>query len=167
ARLGMELRIAGDFDVEVIAGSFADESHQLAREAKLSRARGARRQVPAQGDDVIDAFRLVQLERRGDVGARRADAGDMRRRAVAGGLDFKDGLQRALPRGAARAVGARKEARFQLRELPPGRAQLFHSPRRLRRKKLDAESARVFFLRLQELRRKGARTGGYGRGLAR
>src|SRR5207245_10537259 len=79
ARLGMELRIAGDFDVEMIAGSFAYEGHQLARVAKLSRAGGARRQVPAQGDDVSDALGLVQLERRGDVGARRADAGDMGR----------------------------------------------------------------------------------------
>src|SRR5439155_15741477 len=98
ARLGMELRIAGDFDVEVIAGSLADESYQLARVAELTRAGGAGRQVPAQGDDVADAFRLVQLEGRGDVGARCADAGDMRRRAVSGGLDFEDGLQRAVPR---------------------------------------------------------------------
>src|SRR5437867_7846270 len=73
ARLGMELRIAGDFDVEMIAGSFAYEGHQLARVAKLSRARGARRQVPAQGDDVSDALGLVKLERGGDVGARCAD----------------------------------------------------------------------------------------------
>src|SRR5207244_7119815 len=126
ARLGMELRIAGDFDLEVIAGSFADESHQLAREAKLSRARGARRQVPAQGDDVTDALGLVQLERRGDVGARAAYAGDVGRRTVSGRLDFKDGLQRAVPRGAARAISAGEKAGLQLRELLPGRAQLFH-----------------------------------------
>src|SRR5439155_14865827 len=147
-RLGMELRIAGDFDMEVIAGSFADESHQLARVAKISRAGGARRQVPAQGDDVSDAFRLVQLERRSDVGARRADAGDMGRRAVSGGLDFKDGLQRAVPRGAARAISAREEAGLQLRELFPRRAQLLHPFRGFRREELEAEAARVSFLGL-------------------
>src|SRR5260221_5797311 len=133
ARLRVEFGVAGDFDVEVIAGPFADESHQLARVAKLPGARGARRQVPAQGDDVIDAFRLVQLERGGDVAASRADAGDMGGRAVAGGLDLKDGLQGAVPRRAARTVSAGEEARFQLRELLPGYAQLVHPLRRFRR----------------------------------
>src|SRR5258706_274504 len=147
ARLRVEFGVAGDFDVEVIAGPFADESHQLAGVAKLSGARGARRQVPAQGDDVIDAFRLVQLERRGDVGARRADAGDMGRRAIAGGLDFQDGLQRAVARGAARAVSAGEKPRFQLRELLPACAQLLHAFRGLRREELETEGARVLFLR--------------------
>src|SRR4029077_299233 len=106
--------------------------------------------------DVIDSFRLVQLERRGDVGARCADAGNMGRSAVSGSLDFKDGLERAVARGAACAVGAREKPRLQLRELPPGCAQLFHSLRRLRRKELEAERARMFFLRLHvSARRRG------------
>src|SRR6266581_3341061 len=166
ARLGMELRVAGDFDVEVVARPLADERHQVARVAKLAGARGARRQVSAQGDDVIDALRLVQLERSGDVGARGADAGDMGRRLVARGLDLQDGLKRAVPGGAARAVGAREEPGLQLRELLPGRAQPLHPFRGLRREKLEAEGARMFFLRFQEFRPERARTGGSGRGRA-
>src|SRR6267154_3019133 len=42
ARLRVEFGVAGDFYMEVIAGPFADESHQLAGVAKLSGARGAR-----------------------------------------------------------------------------------------------------------------------------
>src|SRR5713101_8310504 len=146
----MELRIAGDFDVEVIAGLLPDKRHQLARVAELPGARGARRQVPAQGDDMIDAFRPVQLKRRGDIGARRAYAGDMGRRLVARGLDFEDRFQGAVPRGAARAVGAGKKSRLELRELLPGLAQLVHPFRGFRREELEAEGARVSVLRFQE-----------------
>src|SRR5204862_1582323 len=106
ARLGMKLRIAGDLDMEVIAGLLPDERHQVARVAKLPGARGSGGQVPAQGDGVIDAFRLVERKRGGDVGARGTDAGDMGSRLVARGLDFEDRFQGAVPRGAARAVGA-------------------------------------------------------------
>src|SRR5439155_14739440 len=159
ARLGVELRIAGDFDVEVVARLLPDERHQIARVANLSGARCARRQVPAQGDDVTDAFGLVQPERRGDVGARGAYAGDVGRRAVSGRLDFKDGLQRAVPRGVARAVSAGEKAGLQLRELLPGRAELFHPFRGFRREELEAEGARMLFLRFHVTarRRGGAR----------
>src|SRR5207244_8061287 len=67
---------------------------------------------------------------------------------VSGRLDLEDGLQRALPRGAARAVSAGEKAGLQLRELPPGRAQLFHPFRGFRRDELEAEGARMLFLRL-------------------
>src|SRR5207247_7301097 len=126
--------------------------------------RGARRQVPAQGDDVIDALRLVQLERSGDVGARGADAGDMGCRLVTRGLDLQDGLKRAIPGGAARAVSAREEPGLQLRELLAGCAQPLQPFRGLRREKLEAEGTRMSLLRFQELRPERARIVSVGLG---
>ena len=70
----------------------------------------------------------------------------MRRRLVAGGADFEHRLERAFARGSAGAEGHREEARLQLAELLPGLPQLRFAFRRLGRKELEAEGARVFSL---------------------
>src|SRR5713101_4548266 len=111
---------------------------------------------------MIDAFRPVEIERRGDVCARRAYAGDMGRRLVARGLDFEDRFQGAVPRGAARAVGAGKKSRLELRELLPGLAQLLHPFRGFRREELEAEGARVSVLRFQETQTEARTDRGFG-----
>ena len=70
-----------------VAGAFADEGDELVGVAELARGAEARGQVAAQGDDVADAVAAIALELRGDVVARRGDAGDVRRRLVSRGAD--------------------------------------------------------------------------------
>ena len=146
ARLRVVLGVAGDLDVEPVARRLADERHELVRVPQLARHRHARRQVAAQGDDVADAVVLVVREDVGDLGLRGRDARQVRRGLVAGGEDLEHCIERALLRRAARTEGHREEARLQLRELLPGRAQLGLAFRRLRREELEAEGLRVLAL---------------------
>jgi hypothetical protein len=146
ARLGMEFRIAGDLNVEVIAGLLSNERDQFVRMAQFARARGAGGQVAAQGHHMVDALCPVQLEGRRDVGARRADAGDVRGGGMARGLDLEHRLERPVAGRAARPVGAGEEPGLELRELLPGRAQPLHPFRGFRRDELEAEGLRMLLL---------------------
>src|SRR3546814_3166844 len=76
----MGLGIAADLDVEVVAVHAADEGDQVAGVAELARVSHPRRQVAAQRDEASAAHGLVALQQRRDLGARAADAGNVRRR---------------------------------------------------------------------------------------
>ena len=148
ARLRVVLGVAGDLDVEPVAGLLADEGDELVGVAELAGGGEPRRQVAAQRDDVADAVRLVPLELGHQVGAGGGDAGDVRRGLVARRADLEHGLERALAGRPARAEGAREELGLQLPELLPRRAQLFLPLRRLGREELEAERLLVLLLRL-------------------
>src|SRR4051794_28542745 len=85
-------------------------------------------------------------EDRLDLGFRGGDTRKMRRGFMARAANLEHRVERALLRRAARAEGHREEARLQLRELFPGRAELGLAFRRLRREELEAEGPRVLAL---------------------
>ena len=135
----MRLGIGCHFDVEPVAGLLADERDQFVRVAELAGIHGARRQVAAQRDDVADAVGLVLLEDRGDVLARRSDAGQMGSRLVTGGLDLDHRLERPVAGRTTGAEGHREELRLELGELFARRAQLGHALGRLGGEEFEAE----------------------------
>ena len=138
-RLGVKLGVSGYFDVEIVAGFRADESHQLVGVAELAHVLRAGGQIAAQRDDVPDAMAFVFVEDGADVFPRRADAGQMRRGLVAFLLDFDHGFQRAVARGAAGAESYREELRVELGELLARGAQLVHALGRFGRKEFETQ----------------------------
>src|SRR6185437_6594458 len=141
ARLRMVLGIRRDLDVEPVARLLADEAHEVRGVAQLARHREAGGKVAAQRDDVADAARAVFPDHLAQALATGGDAGDVRRGVLALGDDLERRGERALARGAARAVRDGEERGRELRELLPRRAQLLHAFGRLRREELEAELA--------------------------
>lgn len=113
ARLRMEFRISGHFDVEMIAMLGADEFHQLIGVAEFAGRHHAGRNVAAQRDDVADAVVAVFIENGADIVAGGTDAGQVRRGGMAFAADFQHRRQRAVAGGAAGAEGDGKELRLE------------------------------------------------------
>ncbi len=106
-RLGVDLRIGRDLDVERRAGLLAHEGYQLVRIGQFPGGYGAHtgRQVAAQGNDAPDIQGPVVAQDLPDLGPAGADAGE-----VGGGVDAPTAQERhriegALAGGAAGAVG--------------------------------------------------------------
>ena len=147
----MVFGIAGDLDVEPVAGFLADELDQLVRVAQLAARREPRRQVAAQRDDVAYAAARGSA-RAGPCSSSRdgGDAGKVRRGVEPGGADLEHRLQRALrveppaPKVTEKNLGLSCPSCFQVSRsfaLPSG---VFG------REELEAEGALEFALRLQD-----------------
>ncbi len=143
ARLGVDLRIGGDLDVEVVAGLGADEVHQFVGVAQFAAGHAhARRQVAAQGDDAADAGLAVAAEQFAQLGFRVADTGQVGRgRHLHLAVQLQHGTQRAVAGGSAGAVGAGEEVGLVARQVAGGGQQLFMAGLGLRREELEAETA--------------------------
>ena len=105
----MHFRVGSHLDVKPVAAFLANEFHQFARVAELTRLGHARRQVAAQRNDAADTRIAVLGEHGAVVLARSADAGKMRRGWPAFALDLQNRLQRAVARRATGAEGAGEE----------------------------------------------------------
>src|SRR2546427_8766812 len=124
-----------------VAGRRPDERNQLVRVAEFADVRSAGGRISAQCDQVSDTLCAIRCKGRSNALARRTDAGDMRRRALARGLNFQHRRQGAISGRAARAEGHRKELGPQLRQLLPCGAQFGHTLRCCGREELEAEDA--------------------------
>jgi len=136
----MHLRIRRYFNQEMIAVRLADEGHQFIGVVKLARC-GSRhrrgRQVSAQGHNALDASIAVTLQMRGDVGARGADAGKVRRNFNAAILHYRQQrLIGSILIGTARAMRHREKLWPPQRELTNDGRELCSGLGRPRRRKL-------------------------------
>ena len=145
-RLRMHLRVSGDFDLEGVAMLLADEADQLVGVVEFAGRSGAHRrgrQIAAQRHDALDARFAVARKLRRNVGARRANAGEVRRGLHAAVLHHRQqGFVRAFLVRPARAVGHGEVVGPQRRQLADHGRQLGHALRRARRKQLERECMR-------------------------
>ena len=96
--------------------------------------------LKTQCDDLTNAMGLVFIDDLAQVGARAADARQVRRCLVAFIVDLEHGVARARLRGAGGTEGHRKIFGLHLGQLLARGAQLFGTLRRLRREEFDAET---------------------------
>ncbi len=110
----MFLRVGGNRDLDV-GITRADARHQLGRGPVAVGMGGiggadAAGRIATQRHDMADAELVIAADDVIDLAARRADAGEVRRRREAGFMeDAGDGRMRALPGRAAGAIGDRDE----------------------------------------------------------
>src|SRR4029453_16437590 len=127
ATVGMTLRVAGDRNLEIADPlQAADQVCGIGVAAGMGSiaAAGAAHRVTAQGDDVVDAARLIAARDLVDLCLGRLHAGKMCRRHEAGFAgQARHGGVRAFAGGAARAVGYRDEAGPQGLETANGRPE--------------------------------------------
>ena len=135
----MHFRVGRHFNVKVVPGLGSDETHQIAGVLELAAGAVAARQIAAQRHQALDAHRLECGQLRGHSGARRADARQVRSRALPLGQNIAHGRERTLLRRAARAKSYRAELRLECVQLLAHQAQLLHAFGRFRRKELKAQ----------------------------
>ena len=111
--LGMDLGVGRHLDAEMVAGLLTDEGDQFVGVAEVPSGAQphAGGQVAAQGHQAADALTLVTAQDGLDLGPGGADAGQVRGGRDASGQEQVQGLEGAVPGGAAGPVGDREVLR--------------------------------------------------------
>src|SRR5439155_26359637 len=127
--------------MEVVARLLTDEGDELVRVAEFSRLARTGREIAAQRHDMANSVLDVLRENVAERFARAADARHVRHGFHAVGTKLERGGERAFAVRASRTERNRAERRFELKQLPPRRAQLLDRLGSSRRKEFEAEQA--------------------------
>ena len=140
ACLRVHLRVCRHFNMEVIAGFFANEAHQVIGIAQLTAGHPhTRRQVATQRDNTLDTCTLVLGQQATQVVLAVTDTRQVRGGRYLGfALQLQHGVDRAVTGRATGTVGAGEKIRVVGRQLASRVHQFFMSSIGLGREELEA-----------------------------
>ena len=141
--MGVNLGVAANLNVKVVASFRTDEFDQLAGVFELPKSAMAAGQIAAQGYHALDTARLEASQLCAHAVTRRANARKVRRSGKPISQNGLHGLQGAVLGGAARTVSHAEKLRLERIQFLAHHRQLVHAFGRFGREKFNADRQRV------------------------